>query len=87
MAAKYRDPATQLPFYNKNAFRTIREAYYHYLEEKGNRNDPQVINVNLFRWSLIYDLRCLLTLKKKPMVQRAIFCVLSENTAFFQIIA
>lgn len=42
MVAKYRDPATQQPFYNKNAFRTIREAYYHYLDEKGNRNDPQV---------------------------------------------
>lgn len=42
MLAKYTDPATQLPFYNKNAFRTIREAYYHYLEEKGNRTDPQV---------------------------------------------
>lgn len=42
MVAKYRDPATEQPFYNKNAFRTIREAYYHYLEEKGNRNDPQV---------------------------------------------
>lgn len=43
MLAKYTDPATQLPFYNKNAFRTIREAYYHYLEEKGNRTDPQVV--------------------------------------------
>lgn len=42
MLAKYVDPATQLPFYNKNAFCTIREAYYHYLEEKGNRADPEV---------------------------------------------
>lgn len=42
MPAKYIDPATQLPFYNKNAFKTIREAYYHYLEEKGSKTSPQV---------------------------------------------
>lgn len=65
MLAKYIDPATQLPFYNKNAFKTIREAYYHYLEEKGNRADPQV--------SFIEEKSALCVLNKK----RNRFCEVS----------
>lgn len=42
MVARYLDPATGIPFYDGNAFRFIREGYYHYLEHKGNKSDPQV---------------------------------------------
>ncbi|XP_065200689.1 vacuolar protein sorting-associated protein 72 homolog [Planococcus citri] len=42
MVAKYVDPITELPFYNGNAFRCIREGYYHHLDQKGNKFDPQV---------------------------------------------
>eukprot|EP00094_Tigriopus_californicus_P003414 TCALIF_03283-PA protein Name:"Similar to YL-1 Vacuolar protein sorting-associated protein 72 homolog (Drosophila melanogaster)" AED:0.30 eAED:0.32 QI:0/0/0/0.6/0.75/0.6/5/0/631 len=42
LPAKYFDPATRLPYANLHAFRILREAYYSQLEQKGNKNDPEV---------------------------------------------
>lgn len=44
LPARYVDPVTEVPYYNLNVFKTIREAYYLFLEEKGNRSDPQVVD-------------------------------------------
>lgn len=42
LPAKYLDPLTKLPYANAEAFKIIREAYYKYVDEKGDKNDPAV---------------------------------------------
>lgn len=42
LQARYFDPVTQLPYSNLQAFRILREAYYQQLEERGDRNNPEV---------------------------------------------
>ena len=42
LPAKYYDPVTQHPYANLQAFRILRETYYNQLEQKGDKNDPEV---------------------------------------------
>lgn len=42
LPAKYFDPVTQLPYYNVQAFKILREAYYLQLEERGNPDNSEV---------------------------------------------
>ena len=42
LPAKYFDPVTQHPYANLQAFRILRETYYNQLEQKGDKNDPEV---------------------------------------------
>jgi len=42
LPAKYLDPLTKLPYATAEAFKIIRESYYKYIEEKGDKNDPSV---------------------------------------------
>lgn len=43
LPAKYFDPVTQHPYANLQAFRILRETYYNQLEQKGDKNDPEVM--------------------------------------------
>ena len=42
LPAKYFDPVTQHPYASLQAFRILRETYYNQLEQKGDKNDPEV---------------------------------------------
>lgn len=55
MKAKYFDPITKLPYRNLQAFKIIREAYFQQLEEKGNTENPNVLEWLQWRKKVMID--------------------------------
>nr|CAD7606117.1 unnamed protein product [Timema genevievae] len=68
MPARYIDPVTQLPYASMQAFKIFRQAYYHQLEQRGDRNNPDVARWLSYR-NKMKELRAAM---KQKQVERAI---------------
>ncbi|CAG2059118.1 unnamed protein product, partial [Timema podura] len=68
MPARYIDPVTQLPYASMQAFKIFRQAYYHQLEQRGDRNNPDVARWLSYR-NKMKELRAAM---KQKQVERAV---------------
>nr|CAD7412992.1 unnamed protein product [Timema poppensis] len=69
--ARYIDPVTQLPYASMQAFKIFRQAYYHQLEQRGDRNNPDVARWLSYR-NKMKELRAAMKQKQVPPALAAI---------------